>query len=293
MRSGEYLQRMWLFLLRQDARFARVGVRWFAHRNTTQTKSIVAPDGPIVSLTTYGKRIRTVHLTLESIANGTLLPSRVILWLDEASAFENRPPELRRLEARGLEIKLTANYGPHKKYYPFLDSNDAFESPLVTADDDVLYPRNWLSGLVKSFEGDCTVIHCYHAHKIKMVDGTIAPYCSWGRSGSVNPCFLNFSVGNSGCIYPPAFLRALKDAGKGFEQQCPTADDVWLHANGIRAKFMTRQIQEHPLDFPALPDTQDTGLFVSNVQLGQNDIQIKKTYRPTDIDTLLSCLGSS
>jgi len=283
---------MWLFLLRQDARFARVGVRWFAHRNRILREPIVASHGPIVSLTTYGKRIRTVHLTLESIANGTELPSRIILWLDEADAFENRPHELRRLEARGLEIRMTPNYGPHKKYYPFLESNDAFEIPLVTADDDVLYPKSWLSGLLKSFKQDCTVINCYHAHEVKIVHGTIAPYCSWGRSGSVKPSFLNFSVGNSGSIYPPAFLRALKRAGRGFQQQCPTADDVWLHVNAIRANFMIRQIQNHPLDFPALPDTQDNGLFHSNIGQGRNDLQIKKTYLPADIDTLASCLGS-
>jgi hypothetical protein len=187
---------------------------------------------------------------------------------------------------------MTPNYGPHKKYYSFLESTDNFNSPLVTADDDVLYPKSWLSGLVRSFNGDSTVINCYRAHEIKIAAGAIAPYRSWVPCGTVKPSFLNFSVGNSGRVYPPAFLRALKAAGRDFEQQCPTADDVWLHANAVRAKFMTKQIRSRSLNFPTVPGTQDIGLFLSNIGLEHNDIQIRKTYRQTDIETLVSCAGS-
>jgi hypothetical protein len=263
-----------------------------ARRNRTAKHPIVASRGPIVSLTTHGKRIQTVYLALESIADGSVLPSRIILWLDDADAFNNRPRSLRRLEERGLEIRLAQNYGPHTKYYPFLESTDTFEMPLVTADDDVLYTKSWLSGLVGSFNQDCTAINCYRAHEIKITDGKIAPYRAWEPCRSVQPSFLNFAAGNSGCIYPPAFLRALKAAGKGFEQQCPRADDVWLHVNAVRAHFKIRQIRKRQLNFPSLPDTQDIALFLSNVDLGKNDVQIQNTYSPTDIGALVSCLSS-
>ena len=207
-------------------------------------------------------------------------------------AVKRLPRSLRTLEERGLEIKLTQNYGPHKKYYPFLESTDVFEMPLVTADDDFLYPKSWLSGLVGSFNGDCSAISCYRAHVLKIAGGAIAPYRSWGHCRTQKASFLNFAVGGSGCIYPPAFLRALKAAGRGFEQQCPRADDVWLHVNAIRARFMIKQIRRLPLSFPFLPETQDIGLLHSNVGLGQNDVQIRNTYTPTDVDTLNSCLSS-
>jgi hypothetical protein len=283
---------MWLLLLRQDARLTRLSARWLARQNRTTRKPIVASYGPIVSLTTHGKRIRTVYLTLESIAKGSALPSRVILWLDDGDAFKNAPQSLRRLEDRGLEIKLAPNYGPHTKYYPFLESTDTFGTPLVTADDDHLYPESWLSGLVDSFNGDSTVIGCYRAYEMKFAGSAIAPYRTWGPCQSVKPSFLNFAAGNSGCIYPPGFLQALKAAGRGFEQRCPKADDVWLHANAIRARFMIRQIRRHHLNFPSLPETQDVGLFRSNNDQGQNDVQIKNTYTPADIGLLVSCLSS-
>ena len=145
---------------------------------------------------------------------------------------------------------------------------------------------------MKSFDGNRAVIHCCRAHEITLVDGAIAPYHTWRRCKSAKPGFLNFAVGSSGRLYPPAFLQALKSAGRGFEQQCPIADDVWLHANAVRARLMIKQVERYPLNFPTLPETQDTALCLSNVGLGQNDLQIKNTYRSTDIDVLVSCLNS-
>src|ERR1700683_4292999 len=110
MKSPELFQRMHLALLRQDVQFPRIHVRWLAHRNETVKKPVIASHGPVLSLTTYGRRIDTVYLTIESIANGSLLPSRLILWVDDEVALENRPRSLRRLQERGLEIERTANY---------------------------------------------------------------------------------------------------------------------------------------------------------------------------------------
>jgi hypothetical protein len=281
---------LWLLLLRQDVKFARINLRRLALRNKLARSPVVAPSGPIVSVTTYGKRVRSAYLALESIGDGSVLPSRMILWVDDKSLFQNIPRSLRRLEERGLEIKLTANYGPHKKYYSYLESTETFDTPLVTADDDMIYPRSWLSGLVGSFKRNETVVNCYRAHVMKIVDGEIAPYLSWSPCRSVAPSFLNFSTGVSGSIYPPAFLRKLKAAGKDFAQHCPKADDVWLHVNAIRSGFPIKQVGAYPLNFPSVPDTQEGGLYVSNAYLLQNDIQIRNTYNPKDISVLAASL---
>jgi hypothetical protein len=288
MRFPEPFERMWLFLCRQDARFTQLAIRWLTHHNGRAKTPIVAARGPIVSLTTYGRRLRTVHLTLESIATGSVLPSRIILWLDDSDVFRNVPRPLRRLEERGLEIKLSQNYGPHTKYYPFLESTDTFETPLVTADDDVLYPKTWLSGLVSSFNGELSAISCYRAYVMRIADRTIAPYRSWGPCRSVEPNFLHFAAGSYGCIYPPPFLKELQAAGAEFRQLCPKADDVWLHVNAIRAGVKVKQITKRSPTYPLLPETQDHGLYLSNIGLGQNDIQIRNTYKPADIALLLS-----
>jgi hypothetical protein len=279
---------MWTLLLRQDAKFTRFDLRGLARRNEKSVAPAVAPGGPVVSLTTHGQRLDSVYLTLESIARGSLLPSRIILWLQNSQTLTGRPDSLRRLENRGVEVRLTQDYGPHTKYYPYLESIERFDAPLVLADDDVLYPRTWLSGLATSLRANSKVVSCYRAHVVRLVDREVSPYLTWRPCRSTAPSPLHFATAVSGCIYPPALLSKIKEAGSGFMVMCPRADDIWLHVSALRAGFRVKQIGTRPLVFPFVPGTQTNGLSMSNVKLLQNDQQISKTYRAADIDLLLS-----
>lgn len=277
---------IWTALLRRDSKLLRINARRLSLRNRSIHKPVLATHGPVVSITTHNKRVNNVHLALESIAEGSQLPSRLILWLDSEEAFKNRSHHLRRLEDRGLEILLSENYGPHTKYYPYLQSVSVFSVPLVIADDDCLYPKHWLKGLVGSFHKDSTVVSCYRAQVVSVTGKAIAPYRNWRVCRSSAPSFLHFATACSGCIYPPALLSAIKSAGNAFQSRCPNADDVWLHVQAVRAGFKIRQVTNWPLRFPIVPDTQDCGLFLSNVYSSRNDIQIQATYTPSDLDKL-------
>jgi hypothetical protein len=254
------------------------------------TKSPVATGKPgaVVSLTTYGKRIRSVHLTIESIARGQVLPSRLILWLDDVEVFAHLPPTLRRLEARGLEIRLSKNYGPHTKYYPFLQEQEEFAAPLVTADDDVIYPRTWLAGLAQAHERYPNFVNCYRARVVTIRDWKIAPYREWYLCRSTEPSLRAMATGVSGVIYPIGLLRELKRAGTGFEMCCPKADDLWLHVQAIRSGVSIKQIQSKALLFPHIPGTQDVALWSENWEKGAegNDRQSAVTYQDSDLAML-------
>jgi hypothetical protein len=288
-RAADGLSPIWALLLRQDAKFTKIDLTNLQQRNRRETAPVVGSEGPIVSLTTHGSRIKSVHLALESISRGSMLPSRIVLWLDDDETFIRRPLSLRRLEDRGLEVRLAPRYGPHTKYYPYLESHDAFEKPLVIADDDVCYPRAWLKGLALSYKEDPAVVSCYRAHVVGLDNGRVAPYLNWKPCRSSNASARHFATGVSGCIYPPAFLREIKAAGTGFLDLCPRADDIWLHVRALRAGFEVRQIGTRSLVFPFIPGTQAAGLSASNVWRRQNDVQIEKTYNSDDIEKLRSC----
>ena len=283
----------WLFVLRQDMKFVGLNMRRLRRRNLASTKSVVAPGGPVVSLTTFGERLDTVFLTIESIGCGSLLPSRLILWLQDEDTFNKRPESLKRLESRGLEVRLTESYGSHSKYFPYLLSTDSFRDPLVTADDDVLYSRWWLSGLAKAHEENPELVNCYRAHVMQFEDGKIKPYLNWKTCQSTEPSPRCFATGVSGCIYPAEFLTRLKRAGRRFLDLCPKADDVWLHVNALRSGFAVRQISSKPVDFPAIPGTQTNGLFLTNWNSGRNDEQIRNTYTAEDLAQLMSITESA
>src|ERR1700722_2404094 len=77
-------------------------VAWLYLVNRYRCTPITGNTGPVVSLTTYGKRIGTVFLAIESIGRGRVLPSRLILWVDESSILDKVPMTIWRLKQRGL-----------------------------------------------------------------------------------------------------------------------------------------------------------------------------------------------
>jgi hypothetical protein len=255
--------------------------------NRLRRSSLLHCGGPVVSLTTYGKRIGTVYLTIESIARGDCLPSRVILWLDDELLFYNLPVTLQTLQKRGLEIKLCKNYGPHKKYYPYVESLESFEVPLVTADDDALYSRSWLRKLVRSFQEFPDSVNCHLAKVVRLENGKIQPYMTWQVCQAEKPSFRNIAHGVGGVMYPPQFLTILKTAGNSFESQCPRNDDLWLHVQAIRNGIKVKQVRSRARRFPLIPGTQATGLYHENYA-GGNDRQIQATYAEEDVRKLLT-----
>lgn len=254
-------------------------------RNILCKTQIIHPSGPIVSLTSYGKRLDTVYLTIESIGRGTHRPSRLILWLDETNALLNPPDTLRRLIARGLEILPTQNYKSHKKYLPYVLGCERFEKPMVTADDDVIYPTDWLCSLVAAYNENRNVINCFRARTIEISDEGLAPFTNWQFCTTNVASFRNFSEGVGGVIFPPHYLLVLKQEGLGFMTTCPCHDDVWLNVIALRNGFRVRQIAPQSATFPLIPDTQNEGLWATNIG-PDGDRQIRETYSAADLTRL-------
>jgi hypothetical protein len=251
--------------------------------------SLIDPSGPVVSLTTFGRRSGRVHLAIESIGCGSLRPSRLILWIDENPILCNLPLALYRLQQRGLEIYPCKNYGPHKKYYPYVESQETFDDPVVTADDDVLYPSYWLKELVDANARYPDVVNCYLAHVIALNGNKFEKYREWKPCSSTLPDFLHVATGIGGVIYPAPFLTVLKRAGASFETCCPRGDDLWLHVQALRSGYKVRQIcpQLPYFSFQGIPGTAEISLSHDNVTYGDgNDRQIRATYNESDLRLL-------
>ena len=266
-------------------------VIWFFLLNRLTAKPVIEPGGPVVSMTTYGARSQQAYQAIESIARGDVRPSRFILWVDDEALFKDLPATIRRLVRRGLEVKLCANYGPHTKYFPYIESESVFARPLATADDDILYPRYWLMKLTEANREYPENVNCFWAH-IMETDGTgIGRYVNYVACSSTFPSFRNIALGVMGVIYPPQLLMALKRAGTAFQACCPMADDLWLHVQAIRAGFKVRQIfPKLPyFSFQGVPGSQQSALSYENVTYGDgNDRQVRATYTEADVRLLQS-----
>ncbi|MGK3955084.1 hypothetical protein ACLKOZ_02720 [Arthrobacter sp. R4] len=255
-------------------------------RNLLVREPVTGTADVVVSMTSYGARLRTVDIALESIARGTVKPKRMILWLDDPAAFERQTPALLRLQRRGLETKLTKNFGPHTKYFPYVDSSAVFDCPLATADDDIIYPSRWLQMLVEANEENPDVVHGHWVRTIGLNGGSITGYGDWTQRRDTGPGFNNFALGVSGVIYPPGMLRELRMHGDHFMDVCPGADDIWLHWVALRAGFQTGQVGAVARHFPMIPGSQSTARSDANVGHNLNDQWIRALYSQSDVMAL-------
>ena len=270
------------------AKFKRASQFWrLKLANVVSRRSVVSPGGAVVSLTTHGIRLEQVYLTIESIARGAVRPSRLILWRNPGSDDSYLPKTLARLQRRGLEIQFSENFGPHTKYFPYVASVAAHEIPLVTADDDVIYPPYWLRDLVGAHAAEPHHVHCYRARRVQFSGIALKSYEEWPFADSTEPSSLNFATGVSGVVYPPALLDALREAGPAFMACCPRADDVWLHAMALRHGHKIKQLSACYCDFPVAPMTQGLALYINNARPEGNDKQISVTYSASDIEALV------
>ena len=239
---------------------SHVWLAWLRTANALSRRTVLGDADVIVSLTTFGGRVDTVAYTVEAIGAGTARPRRIVLWLDDPEAYAQRPASLRRLEARGLEVQLTENLGPHTKYFPVLDSAVAASLPVVTADDDILYPRSWLSRLLAAASAHPMAINCYRASVIALSGDRIASYDDWPRCTDTEVSLARFGTGVSGVHYPLAMLEELRRRGTAFVDLCLKADDIWLHWVALRAGIPVRQIDARPAALSAAPRHPGAGV---------------------------------
>lgn len=107
----------------------------------------------VISLTTTHNRINTLYKTIDTIVNGTKLPEKIILYISKDKyllddGITNIPENLNKFDSI-LEIKWVKNIGPHRKYY--YSFNDYRHNLILTIDDDMYYPSNFLEVMYNSY----------------------------------------------------------------------------------------------------------------------------------------------
>ena len=258
-----------------------------AARNAFSAMPVVADDGPVVSLTSYGRRVRLVHLAIESIGRGAVRPSRIILWLDPR-VVQDPPRALVRLRRRGLELAATADLGPHKKYLPYAMSRPAHLVPMVTADDDTIYPRRWLQCLVAVHRRHPGAVVAHRVDRILVRDGVICSSVDWSRTPGPgdDPC--NIAVGVGGVLYPARFLERLASLGDGWRGICDRQDDLWLHRAALRGGVPVLPVDMLRADsfLPVRGTGRRTALTVDNERGGGNDRAVALLYGADDLGKL-------
>ncbi|MFJ4209295.1 hypothetical protein ACIPY2_12640 [Paenarthrobacter sp. NPDC089675] len=237
-----------------------------------------------VSMTSYGRRLDIVAHALESIAAGSVRPSRMILWIDSPDFDVAAYPMLQRLQKRGLEILPCEDFGPYKKYFPYCRDFAHEGLSLALADDDLMYPRRWLERLIQA-SGHSGEIPSYRAHRMTTDVGaeSLTPYNSWQPAPVGSASHANFLTGGAGVLLPAPLQHAIGKQGTAFLELAPRADDIWLNAMAIRCGYRPQVVDAAGQHLTLYPRSQENALHNENVSGGKNDTQLAAVLGPDDI----------
>lgn len=219
----------------------------------------------IVSLTSFPKRIKYVHLTIKSILRQTLKPNKIILWLTKpefTKKKKNLPKNLLILIKKGLTIKfLKKNLKSYKKLIPTLKKYP--DNLIITVDDDIIYKKDTIEKLYKNYIKYPKDIHAHRITKFKYKSGKFKIIIG-GYKYYKNSSFLNKLTGVGGVLYPPnSFYKDVLREDL-FMKLAPTNDDQWFWIQAILNNVRVRVVDKPNLKLHYIKNTQKISLSKTN-----------------------------
>ena len=201
----------------------------------------------IVSLTSFPARIPFVVKTLYSIMNQSVKPNAIILWLSKLQ-FPNLEKdlceELLYLKQFGLSIIwLEDDIRSFKKLIPAIEMFP--DDIIITADDDLYYPKYWIKSLLDSYNTNPNVVHTHCSTKILCHNKIISFKGRYGLSGDGSEKYSNKILGGSGTLYPPHILYRDVCNRLLFTKLCPTTDDIWFWAMSLLSNTRIKWIKNN------------------------------------------------
>ena len=236
----------------------------------------------IVSLTSFPERMVDIDYCIFSILNQSLKPNKIVLWLAEEQFPRKErdiPESVLRLKEFGLTIKWCNDIKSFKKLIPSLKEypNDY----IVTADDDLYYPKDWLENIWKQHLKYPDAIIASIARKMSVDDDN--HLCKYVQSKLIDseeePSYMNFPVCGGGTLFYRGFLSEKIYDEELFTELCPTVDDIWFWAmgilNGTKVSVIEKPIPNiSKINLARHINILDYSNLWKENQLGRNDIQM-------------------
>lgn len=238
----------------------------------------VSSSSYIISLTSYSRRFKSLHLTIESLLQQSLPPRKIFLWLSMDDINNSGiPKKVSKLEKRGLIIKIkNENIRSYKKlsYIKEILSPDICH--VITADDDILYPRYWAESLInKSIENNC--VSCFRGHNFIVKDDIYNyKYAMKNNTSYDSPSFNLIPTGCSGIAYPKEAISDLVSDASLFNILAPDTDDIWYKMMTLDRNFKCCRVNKHNIHFPIILSSLGDSLFSKNVHKNHNEINLEK-----------------
>lgn len=249
------------------------------YKHKTRVKDIY------VSMTTYEPRLECFEYAVLSILRGSLLPEKILIYvpkgfkslvLNNSDSFIKDELDLDYIEI----IEMDEDLGPHSKYfYAFRDFGAS--KNIVICDDDVVYYKDWLKGLVSAAELNLDYgVFSYKVVNVLTKGECILSYDKWIHldEGKKALNSLLYAEGVGGVFYRKGVLKKEVLNKDVFLELLPKADDVWLwyctYLNEIKIKHVKPKYGIKLLYL--IPNSQVVNLWAENTFNKRNDMYVEK-----------------
>lgn len=233
----------------------------------------------ILSLTSYQARFSTLPLCLRSLLWQKVKPDKIIVWL--ACNPSEITPEMRQYEKYGVEYRyVNEDLKPHKKYFYALQeySNDI----VITVDDDVIYPRDLVSSLMKTHEKYPDSVCGRRVLKILFDNNNnVLPYneWEWNYKKWTRPSYGLLATGCSGILYPPNCLPKEAFDKEMITKECLFDDDIWLYFMEIQNGTHIVWAKNRRVLLSNIRGSEKSALSLTNVVENRTDGHIRNMER--------------
>lgn len=243
------------------------------HIDAHKPKEAAVAAGPenepevIISLTSFPARMPYIHRCLYSLMNQEVKPHRIILWLAEGqfpNGMNDIPEKVKELLPLGLEIRwVKEDLRSYKKLLPALKAFP--DAIIVTADDDLYYPKDWLKDLLSAYRKQPSGIHSQLITRLGMNDDGIIDQIPRTAEMNDTSSYFNKLLGGSGTLYPPHALNNEVLNLEVMRQTAPSSDDVWFWAMAVLNHRKIHWIPHHMHTLVYLEHTQEDTPTLSSI----------------------------
>lgn len=240
----------------------------------------------VVSLTTYNARLSKLGIVLDSILCQDIDRDYAVSVHLSSEDLQDGvlPLELTHYKNFGVQFFIhSENFRSYKKLVYEYDP-ESEEKIIVTADDDVIYPKYWLRKLWSTHLQHPRCVVAYRAHFLTFdSEGNFIPYTDMmrvrGNPGDrLTPRHDLMPTGVSGVLYPPRSLHPACLDSALYLAYAPTADDIWFKASALLNNTLCVQVERSNRHFAFIPQSQETALHEQNIQGSRNDVQLRETF---------------
>lgn len=259
-------------------------IRYGLYLNSKSINKAQEKPEYIISLTSYHKRFPALIVTLKSlITQKTKYKYQIHVHLSnvdlkkknlESDYFDNL--------CLGSKVKFfihEENLLSYKKYFYTLKSNE--DVNLITADDDIIYPSNWLEKLIVVSDENPGCVVCYRGHYLQKCENRENSFLSYNlisknKTSCTHPSLWLLPTGVSGVLYPQGTIDTNIALDKSnFLEIAPKSDDFWLKLSTLSQGTKSMRVERYNKHFPHVLFTQSDSLASSNTTLGGNDKVLK------------------